>query len=462
MRHSAITVAPRLAAVAVWAVGLGPAFFAVVLSPRGPADSGAPADWGLPTAQEGPAAWQLQVGMGYLLATVALLVGVLLFALAGPRRPAGPVGAAVAAAALGMYAGPVLSALFGGHGGAGDWRLYLAPLTVAALYAAPRIRPAAMMRRVRAMLRVYTWGSLCALAVAPGWALAASPIVNFRLPGLGSSRLVGVTTHPILLGVIASAALAVELAPLYRSRLWPLHAGAAAAVLVLAQSRTAWLAAPLGLLLLYRRGAHHRIHPLLRRLLVLGIAVCGAVLVPALVTGAGQVLSDREVSTLHGRTAVWDMAMSAFRSDVLLGYGPTLFTDRSSPVQAVYSHAHSQLHQTLATSGLVGAAGLLLFAAAVVVAAARGAAAGAGLPWALTAVTVATCVTEAPLRGVDFSPFLLLVLVLVSVLLAWSPAAGAAGDGPPLRGAAPDRPRHSPAVLRQSTDAPPTPAKLAR
>ncbi|WP_431677324.1 O-antigen ligase family protein [Kitasatospora sp. KL5] len=444
MRRSTTTVAPRLAAVASWAVALGPAFFAVVLSPRSSTDSGAPPGWDLPSVQEGQAAWQLQLGMVYVLGTMALLAGVLLCALAGPRRPGGPVGPALVAAAVGMYAGPVLSALFGGHGGADDWRLYLAPLAVAALYAAPPIRPAAMLRRLRAMLRVYTWGSLGALAVAPDWALAASPIVNFRLPGLGSSRLVGVTTHPILLGVIASVALAVELAPLYRGRLWPLHGAAAAAVLVLAQSRTAWLAAPLGLLFLYRRGVQDRVHPLLRRGLVLGIAACGAVLVPALVKGAGQVLSDREVSTLHGRTAVWDMAMSAFRSDVLLGYGPTLFTDRSSPVQGVYSHAHSQLHQTLATSGLVGAVGLLLFAVALVAAAARTARAGAGLPWALLAITVATCVTEAPLRGVDFSPFLLLVLVLVAVLLACSPGSPASlpgrrqpgpGEGPALHGA---------------------------
>ncbi|MFG2824434.1 O-antigen ligase family protein [Kitasatospora sp. NPDC048365] len=420
MRRRPGTAAIRLSTAALWAVGLGPAFFVVVVSDRRPSAPGPLPGWDYPPVEPPAAPWRVEAGQLYLLLTAALLSGVLISRWAGPRRTPDAVGAGLAATGLAMYAGPVLSALFGGHGGADDWRLYLAPLVVAALYAAPAVRPSRMLWRLRAVVRVYTWGSLAALAVAPGWALTSSVIVNFRLPGLGYSRLAGLTDHPILLGTVAAAALVVEAAPLHRSRLWLLHSGAALATLLLAQSRTAWLAAPLALLLLYRRDVPRRLHPLLGRGLIIGTAGCAALLVPALLGGLERVVSDREVTSLHGRTEVWALAMGVFRSHVLLGYGPTLFTDHSSPVRGMYAHAHGQLHQTLATSGLVGALGLVVFVVALVLVAARTARASAGLSWALLVLTLATCVTEAPLRGLEFSPFLLLVLLNVTVLLTMS------------------------------------------
>ncbi|WP_037607217.1 O-antigen ligase family protein [Streptacidiphilus rugosus] len=417
MRDRPTVAAERLTSAALWALGLGPAFFAVVVWDRSEAVSGNDPIAGLVPAEAPPAPWRVGVGEAYQVATAALLIGVLVAYLARPRGRGRPAGAALVASGLAMYAGPMVSALLGGHGGAGDWRLYLAPLMIGALYAAPDIPPAELLWRLRVMVRVYTWGSLAALVVAPDWALASSQIVNFRLPGLGISRLVGLTNHPILLGVLAAAALAVELAPLHRGRLWPLHSCAAAAVLVLAQSRTAWMAAALAIPLLYRRGGRDRFPPLLARGLVLGILVGAGVLVPSLLRRFGQIMSDPEITSLHGRTEVWAMAMTAFRSDILLGYGPTLFTDASSPVHGLYAHAHSQLHQTLATSGLVGLVGLVLFVLFLVVTAARTARASAGLSWALLVVTLVTCMTEAPLRGVEFTPYLLLVLVDVAFLL---------------------------------------------
>jgi hypothetical protein len=113
--------------------------------------------------------------------------------------------------------------------------------------------------------------------------------------------------------------------------------------------------------------------------------------------------------------------MHVFESDIVLGYGPTLFLDRFSPIHQAYPHAHSQLFQTLATSGLVGAAALALFATGLIVAAARSGAASNGLSWALVATPLVTCLTEPPFRGLEISnPYVLVVLLDFAVLLAFA------------------------------------------
>jgi O-antigen ligase len=132
-------------------------------------------------------------------------------------------------------------------------------------------------------------------------------------------------------------------------------------------------------------------------------------------------MADPEVDSLHGRTEVWDISMHVFKADMVLGYGPTLFLDRSSPVHLAYPHAHSQLFQTLATSGLVGATALVLFCTALILAAARGGAASNGLSWALVTVPLVTCLTEPPFRGLEISnPYVLVVLLDFAVLLAFA------------------------------------------
>lgn len=426
MRFSPTVAAERVSAAALWAVGLSPAVFSVFVWERVPDTEGVPVDWGSAAPQAATAPWRIDVGLAYASVTIGLLVATLVLAVADNRRtPRSHVGGPLAAAAVGVYLGPLLSAAAGGHGGVADWRLWLGPLCVAAVYASPALTLETLLRRLRVILRVYTWGSLCALVVAPDWALTPNDIVNFRLPWVGAARLVGLTDHPIPLGVMAAAVLALELAPLVRSRLWTLHAAAAAAVLLLAQSRTAWIAALVGLPLIYRHTSARRVPPLLVRGLIAGMACCAGALVPTVAMRFTKVLSSPEVVSLHGRTTVWDLAMSAFRADPLFGYGPTLFTDPSSPVHGTYAHAHSQIYQTLSTSGLVGAVGLLLFAVALLAAASRTGAVSAGLTWSLVGITLVTCMAEAPLRSDEFSPFLLLVVVDIAVLLAAERAAAA-------------------------------------
>lgn len=408
-------------AAVLWVVGLSPAFAAVTVSKRGRQLLTSALDQYVSSSEMPLTPWQHLTTRISILVAFATVGAVLAFCLRQPSRPRSRLGVFLVAAGIGMYAAPILSGLIGPHGGAGDWRLWFAPLALVTLYLAPPVRPAELLRHVRGILRVYTWGSLIALLAAPDWALSPSPIVNFRLPGFGSSRLFGLTDHPVLLGVVAMTALAVETAPFQRPRLWPLHAGAAAAVVLMAQSRTAWITALVSLPFLYRRDVQRTVHPVIARALGSGLAVSVIALVPTTAAAVGRVMADPEVDSLHGRTEVWQISMHVFESDMVLGYGPRLFLDRSSPVHLAYPHAHSQLFQTLATSGLIGAAALALFTAALIVAAARSGGASNGLSWALVATPLVTCFTEPPFRGLEISnPYVLVVLLDFAVLLAFA------------------------------------------
>lgn len=406
----------RLHTAAVWTLGLSPAFFAVAVWERVPPE--AATAWGETRTQPELAPDRMYAAVACAALAMGLLAALAAVSLTRGVRGREP-GDVLLGAALVMLAGPPLAGLLGDHGGFGDWRLWLPVLLVVALRVAPSVPQAELLPRLRRLLRCYTWGSLAALLVAPGWATIAHDTQFLRLDWLlASGRLAGLTNHPILLGMLAAAALVLELAPVLRRPGWAWHAAAAGAVLILAQSRTAWAMALVALPLLYRRErSGPRVHPLLKRLLMLGGAGSLALLVsPGLVTWLSALVNSQEISSVHGRTLPWQVAWTAFDSSMLFGYGPSLFLDPASPNRGAYDHAHNQLLQTLGTSGLVGAAGLAVFLIALVAVAWRGARTTGGLTLALTALVLVACLTDGALRGSGFSPQFVSMLVLLAVL----------------------------------------------
>ncbi|CAM5615842.1 hypothetical protein GCM10010329_18850 [Streptomyces spiroverticillatus] len=450
----AATVAAQLRTACLWVVLLSPAFFATVVWGRAivAANDVLGAAYGTPRAEVALAPWRMQAAVGWAGLSFALFTATLVIALVAPRPARRRPGSAVLAGALLMYAGPVLAGVWAGHGGAGDWRLWLAPLLLTAFQLAPRPRLETLVRTLRAGLRVFTYGSLLVLVVAPNWAVLASPVVNFGLdlvmPG---GRLAGLSNHPAALGTLSVLALLLEVQGIARTRLWLVHSAAAGLTLLFAQSRTAWLAALVSLLFVYRREdalRAGRVHPAVKRLVAAGLAGSAALFSPAVVDGFHQVTSSDEVATLHGRELPWRLALEAFHENIWFGYGPGLFSDRSSPVGGAFDHAHNQVLHTLGTAGIAGAAGLLVFLLVVLWTAARTAAVTHGLSWALTATTLVLCVPEAPLRGNGFTPYLVLTLTLFTVLsTASAQRAGQQSSAPAAR-----VPR--PAAARESTAAP--------
>lgn len=416
-------LAARLRTVIVWIVGAAPAGLSMLL---------------LSGLYEPPKTWTVHRGWGIPAAAANLgtdasppaqLTAVVLIPLVGATVVLGctlarrgrtvPVPCVLLTLGLALlYGARLLSAMTGRTGGADRWDLWLPLLVAVALCLAPRPAPGDILPHLRGVLRLYTWGALAALAVFGtaetfGHADAAELRLDF-LPG----RFMGTGLHPNSLAPLAAFALAAECVPLYRARLWPLHTAAAAAVLVLTQSRTSWLACALGVLLLHRPGATRKmLHPLLARTLGLGVAVGLLLPVPGAVAVLGRAAASGDLNSLHGRHLPWRAALEAFEADPFLGYGPRLFTDPLSPIGGAFSHAHNQLLQVLATSGLVGAAGLLLFAVGAVRLAVRSFTATAGLSAAWLTVTAVVCVTEVPLSGAGLWAQTALASVLICALL---------------------------------------------
>lgn len=300
----------------------------------------------------------------------------------------------------------VVNAALGSHPAFSHNALYLAPV-FAAVYYGRHLPLPNFLRMAKLGLLALMLGSLVAMIVAPDLAVQSS-YRNGWIPGL-SIRLWGLGSNPNSLGPLALLLLLLEVANPERRRAWRwLLVLPALAVLMLAQSKTAWAAAAavLPVLAWYRwgRDAQGRTH--------LGFVV-GAVLTVAGLVAAiwiadpervisrlagGQVGTD--VTTLTGRFEIWRAAIDAWSANPGFGYGPEAWGPlhrRAIGLPFAFS-AHNQYLDSLSSAGLLGLATLLVYTTLLVVSAWRASAATRGVSAALAMLVLFRSVTEAPLE----------------------------------------------------------------
>ena len=284
------------------------------------------------------------------------------------------------------------------------------------------------------------------------------------IPGI-DWRLYGLTPHANAIGPIALLGLLVELhSPArWRALRW-LTLLSCAAVLVLAQSKTTWIAMPLMLLFVWLPltlaraaagadavGRFRRSVLTLSGLIAVMVAMAAAAAVFDVV---GYVERHSDLVTLTGRTQIWDITLQAWRDNVLFGYGPEIWgVDRQREFHMSYvGHAHNQVVQTLGEAGLVGLVLLLLYLATLVATALRQFVASRGIVLLLFMLMLVRCVTEAPMRSegvLSWSTFLHALLMVMACHYARLPrAVVAAPDGAPAAERMPqaDIPRHMPVM----------------
>jgi O-antigen ligase len=326
-----------------------------------------------------------------------------------------------------FFAGPIISATLDRF--SSPWQeLLTAPLVFAAFCLGQPLPIKRTISDVRCIARVYVWGSLLSIIVAPDWAFeqltSAADLAIYRdYLGLGVGRLTGFTTHPNFLGPVAAISLALEVHHLFRRRGWVFHALAAGAVLLLTQSRTAWFC--LIALLCFQR-----VHARQRR----GIPKfalfmsCISLLAAALLMDKTQMLladamSDGEIGTLNGRTLAWNYAVSELRQNPLTGYGPALFSVEyrmgvmRDPSLFWVGQAHNQALQTLGAYGIIGFIGLISFLSVMLVHSKRLSRETAGLLLALQAMILIRCLTESPMERLGGLSCNLMLLALSWALL---------------------------------------------
>jgi exopolysaccharide production protein ExoQ len=270
-------------------------------------------------------------------------------------------------------------------------------------------------------------GSLVGIAAYPDFVLhQPEPGI---IPGI-NWRLFGLTGHANTLGPVALLAVLLELYSPFTRRWfrWPYFLSAFA-VLLLAQSRTSWVA---GALILVFVLAPRLVMPnrnvaldtrrfgkavwVLSTCLLLFIAVvCGLVM-----TGVGEYLMRKtELGTLNGRFQIWDITMQAWRENMFFGYGPSVWgLERREQLGMPHvGHAHNQFVQTLGEAGLLGLALALIYLLTLLWVACVRFSASKGLILALLLLLLSRCVTEAPLRSeavLSWATFLHVLLIAVA------------------------------------------------
>jgi O-antigen ligase len=264
------------------------------------------------------------------------------------------------------------------------------------------------------------------------------------IPGL--PRHGGLAPHPVALGMLAVTALLCLWCKPFANRwlnraAWLLGLG----VLFLAQSKTSWVAFLLcAISLLAVRngpGAWRRLGDPSDG--SFGVLACVSAIVLALVLLWALLLADAgsliagffdtaegaQLVSLTGRDLIWAVAMDEWRTNPLFGWGPDLFNEayRLSINLPNATNAHNQFLDTLARSGSVGAAGLVLYALTLLVLSVRYAKSTQGLSLALFLALALRSVSEVPLillvYGTETFAHLLLIVTLASAASARVPAA---------------------------------------
>ncbi len=299
----------------------------------------------------------------------------------------------------------LVNALLGSHPSFAHNSLYPGAVFVA-VYMSRHSSLIGFLRAAKYALLALMAGSLVAMVVAPDFAVQP----NYRhgwVPGL-TIRLWGLGSHANSIGSLALLLLLVEVSsPEPRRALRWLVAVPALAVLLLAQSKTAWAAAAVSLPVLvwfhWGRDAFGRT----RLGFVVAMVWCSIALAimawaadPVRLVGRlaeGQVGTD--VATFTGRFQIWEAAIAAWLQNPGFGYGPEAWgpAHRAAIGLPFAFSAHNQYLGALSSAGLLGLLTLLTYLFVLVTMAWRAANATRGVAPVLALFILVRSVTEVPL-----------------------------------------------------------------
>lgn len=285
-------------------------------------------------------------------------------------------------------------------------------------------------------LLLFCLASCAAVVLFPQSALqqayaSSLPVLNVRLWGLGS--------NPNSIGPLALVLLLLQMHQPFRSRLLQIIGyGAGFFVLVLSQSKTAWIAALLAFPtlwlgnILYSAEFRSRssvstypIQSLSRPILVflLGLAGISAFAYIYLHNPLAAFADDEQVTSLTGRTDIWAVAIDTWKQYPVFGYGSSIWDQdfRQLIGMNFAYHAHNQFLQSLSSAGALGLAGLLIYTLTLFRYAYAANTAMRGLSLALFWVIFTRYFTETPLNMSSlFSGEFVTNLLLFSIVLARS------------------------------------------
>jgi hypothetical protein len=324
-------------------------------------------------------------------------------------------------------------AVLGAHPAISHELLYAPAVGIAACLVGPSERDRILYAARDALMALMLAG-LLAVAIRPTLVMDPSYTVGL-LPGV--PRFAGLTAHAVTQGSLAQVATLLLWALPYRHR-WANRAAWALAlgVLLIAQSKTAWIACVIGLAAMAivqhggairRRLADPR-QGLSASLTLAGLGALVLTTAVALVVGdasarVSEFLQSPEgarMATLTGRDRIWAIAAQEWHTHPVFGYGLTLWDAayRARIDLPNATHAHTQFMDDAARAGSIGASVLVVYAAVLLVMSVRHARATGGLSIALFLSLALRAISEVPLTLIGYGSELFLHGLLLVVLAA--------------------------------------------
>ncbi len=308
--------------------------------------------------------------------------------------------------------------------------LYYSVFVLVLVFAAKQADLEKVIETIKFGLRLILIGSLVLAVAMPAWAFTKS--ANSMLPGL-SERLVGLTSHPNVLGPLALLYLVLD-SGRSRPRAWEwVMRLAAVLIIVLAQSKTVWVAsilvvAAIVVMRIFGGGRFFRraASGWLILTALLGCTMIVMVLLLVATFGLHQLENlpgFRNVLTLVGRSEIWSITISLWEQSPMFGYGPTLWSPefRHSYSMLYVGQAHNQFIQTLGDSGLVGLFGLTIYVFSLLAYGLRLAAVSQGMTVGLAVLILIRSFTETPMRSLGVAdPTFLMHFIVFATILYWS------------------------------------------
>ncbi len=385
----------------VWLMGLGP----VVREIGAPRNLGITADQAqllasVSSTEDSLWSWvsRLLTAMVILLCALGIAHGIL------KRNGRLPVAGLTLWLGLILFsAGPLVSSIMGTKP-AFNYDLLLLPLALTAVYLLPTLSLPRFVRHAKLVLLVYMYGSLLAAIAVPDWAFERG--YEGLVPGL-DLRLYGLGYHPNYLGPLAVLYLILEwFRPTQGFIKWT-NLSSALLVLLLTQSKTAWLIAVVVLALktsyemyyIPRRRFFTTV--VLTSLIIAVVALSGLLILPGDYASV-PVTPERmqELRTLTGRTEIWRIALTVWKQNPVFGYGHDLWSFEFRIQYGVWANgAHNQFIQSLVETGLLGFVFLLAYLIALVSYGLRYAKVTRGVSLAVVVFLLLQSLTDTPFRN---------------------------------------------------------------
>lgn len=299
--------------------------------------------------------------IGHITVALFLVTSLLIifFHLARRNFKLSKQGLLISTAGLLLYFPIILSAVLSQNGGF-SYKLFFFPLFIITAYLSDRINIFQEIPKIIPILLIFIYTSLLGIILNPTWAYTSYTQSWIGIP----IRLFGVSNHPNGLGYIVISYF-VLIRFIRKKNFWfYINFTAAIITLILSQSKTAWGALLVWLIIegVIKLFPSHR--KAIFRILAYSLACLLLVSTYILLFQKDLLYSFLGFYlNLSGRIDVWQITLETWLDHPLIGYGPNLWdvNFRQSFGYLWAGQSHNQFLQTLGETGLLGFIGLLYY-----------------------------------------------------------------------------------------------------